>query len=95
MPEECLEVNITIDFHNYLGLYMQYQDLIDETTEYELLFLPYFSRVLRKLKESVSKGLLNNETDNATVLYFKNLMAYIGENGRYLYLVKIFIFIAR
>lgn len=94
MEKEHLGINITNDFRNYLKVYLQYQDLIDEQSDLEMLFLPYFSKILRKLKSSVSKGTIGNDTDHATVQYFKNLMSYIGENGRYLYLLKIFIFIA-
>jgi len=93
LPEGDLGVSVTNDFNNYIKLYLQYHNLLDDQSELELLFLPYFSKILRRLKNSLSKGAIPNEVDRATVVFFKNLIQYMGEAGNYTYLLKTFIMI--
>lgn len=95
LPVEELGISISTDFDNFVKLYLQYNDLLDDDSQLELLFMPYFSKVLKRLKENVSKGVISNETDKSVVSFFKNLIQYIGESGNYSYLLKIFIFIIR
>ena len=59
MPEENLAVNITNDYRNFVKLFLQSNDLLDETSEFEILFLPYFAKMLARLKDSISKGIGN------------------------------------
>lgn len=92
LPEEELGISVSKDFNNYVKLYLQYNDLLDDDSQFELLFMPYFSKLLKKLKVNVSKGAIPNDTDKSIVLFFKNLIQYIGRTKNYSYLLKIFIF---
>ena len=93
MEKDKLAINITHDFQNFIKLFLQYNDSLDDNSELELIFLPYFATILKNLNENISRRVIGNETDDALLAYFKNLLTYIGSTGSYLYLIKIFIFI--
>ena len=46
MPEDSLAPNIMNEFLNFIKLFLQSHDLFDVTSEFEILFLPYFSKML-------------------------------------------------
>ena len=83
--------DIAIHFNTFLKGYLKYQYSAGETHEFELIYLPYFSKFLRKLKETFNKSVIANETDHSTVVYFKNLLSYYGPLENYVYLLKTFI----
>ena len=87
MPKDSIALNIMNDFRNFIKLFLQSNGLLDETSEFEILFLPYFSKMFERLKDSI------NEADDDLLLFFINLKKYVGGSGSYLHLLKIFIFI--
>ena len=46
IPEDTFAPNIMNDFRNFIKLFLQSHDLLDEISEFEILFLPYFSKLL-------------------------------------------------
>lgn len=84
MKKENIGTNVSHDLTNFIKLFLQYNDSLDDTSELELVFFPYFSMILTNLKENISKGAVGNETDEALLQYFKNLLTYIGRPVSYL-----------
>jgi hypothetical protein len=93
LPSQTDPINILNDFKDFSNLFFSYHDMLDETSELELVFLPYFSKIIKNVKNNISKGAIGNEVDDALLLFFKNLLTYIGNEKSFMYLLKIFMFI--